>query len=379
MTRGFVVLVAAVVLAACAVASAAEPSQLIRTNNSGGNAVTINEIAGTPCWRQGQFTYRPAGIPFSACSTTTTTSPTTTTTLAPTTTSTTVAPSATTTTTTTVAPPPTTTVPPDGAQFVETFDANTGLDRFDAGVWHRDPYLVETTQWEGDHDLNCGNPATSRTIHRGSPSNGSTQFPPDEYFYLCANHMMDSVGDTSGYSIAWFSPKQTFATVDSVEFTVSLQNLGDRKWWKVGVVSDALYRSTWNGSCCGPAQGFLFADNGTAGLPGLVGPGRLIATWGENCSQDCTVRHFGTGNNHLAGATATDPSDKMTRHPVALVDNHNGTVTFSVAGVSVTQAGAFPACPCRVVIYDHNYTPNKSFWPRVPNPYTWHWDSIVIT
>jgi hypothetical protein len=355
--------------------SDAAPGDLRRTNNSGGNQTLVPKIAGTPCWRLGSQTFRPDGVAFSACTpTTSSTSTTSTTTVAPTTIQ------ATTTTTTTTQPPVTTTTVPGSAQFVETFDGNAGFERFNAGVWHRDPYLVEMSQWPGDHDLNCGTPDTSRTIHRGDPISGSsTQFPAGEYFYTCINHLMTAVGDTSGYSIAWFSPAQTFAAVDSVEFTVSLQNLGDRKWWKVGVVSDSLYQSTWNGSCCGPAPGFLFADNGTAGLPGLVGPGRLIATWGENCSQECTVRHFGVGNDHLAASTATDPDDKMTRHPVSLVDNHDGTVTFTVAGESVTQPGAFPACPCRVVLYDHSYTPNKSFWPRVPNPYTWHWDSVVIT
>jgi hypothetical protein len=235
------------------------------------------------------------------------------------------------------------------------------------------------SEWQGDHDLNCGSPATSRTIHRGNPLPGSsTNFPPDEYFYTCVNHLMTAVGDTSGYSIAWFSPNQTFPSVTEVTFDVNLTNLGDRKWWKVGVVSDSLYQTTWNGSCCGPAPGFLFADNGSTGLPSLEGSGRLIGTWGEDCSQECTVRHFGVGNNHLAAATSTDPNDKMTRYPVTLTDNQDGTVTFTVAGVSVTQAGSFPQCPCRVVFYDHNYTPNKSTYPRVPNPYTWHWDSIIV-
>jgi hypothetical protein len=263
-------------------------------------------------------------------------------------------------------------------QFVETFDGNQGLQRFDAGVWHRDPYGVETVQWPGDHDANCGSPATSRTIHKGSSGGTVTQYPAGEYFYMCADHLMDAIGDTSGYSIGWFSPKQVFDHVDSVAFDVNLTNLGDRKWWKVGVVSLSTYNTTWNGSCCGPAQGFLFADVGAAALPGLEGPGRLIATWGEDCTSNCVGRLFGVGGNHRAGQTNTDPNDKITRHPVTLVDNHNGTVTFTVAGVAVTQEGAFPACPCRVVLYDHNYTPNKSFWPRVPNPYTWHWDSVVV-
>jgi hypothetical protein len=65
----------------------------------------------------------------------------------------------------------------------------------------------------------------------------------------------------------------------------------------------------------------------------------------------------------------------MTRYPVSLVDNHNGTVTFTVNGTSVTRPGSFPVCPCHVVFYDQNYTPDKD---GVPVGHTWHWDTIVI-
>ena len=84
------------------------------------------------------------------------------------------------------------------------------------------------------------------------------------------------------------------------------------------------------------------------------------------------------------GDTGTDGffsagSDKRTRHPVSLTDNGNGTVTFSVAGVSRTVSGSFPECPCRVVFYDHDYTPDKNEWgPGVQYGYTYHWDNIVV-
>jgi hypothetical protein len=358
MTRGFVVLVAAVVLAACAVASAAEPSQLIRTNNSGGNAVTINEIAGTPCWRQGQFTYRPAGIPFSACSTTTTTSPTTTTTLAPTTTSTTVAPSATTTTTTTVAPPPTTTVPPDGAQFVETFDGNSGLERFRHAVYHRDDFLVAQTQWEGDHDVAmCGDPhTTSRTVHRANP---------DESFYVCNNHLMTSVGDTSGYSIAWFSPDQTFNEQTRVSWDVNVTNLGFRQWWEVVIVPVAAPDL----SChevfpCGlPQVGYpddtVMLNNNRAWIDGAD----LDPWWPSDYCSPSPVDPEGC-------------TSKAIRRSFSIVDNLNGTITFTINGAAFTYPGVFPSGDWKVVFKDHNYTPDKD---GVPVGHTWHWDSIAIT
>jgi hypothetical protein len=60
---------------------------------------------------------------------------------------------------------------------------------------------------------------------------------------------------------------------------------------------------------------------------------------------------------------------------VSLVDNGNGTVTFTVAGSSCTTAGAFPDGPAHVVFYDNNYNPDKD-GPVIGH--TWHWDSIVV-
>ena len=68
---------------------------------------------------------------------------------------------------------------------------------------------------------------------------------------------MDSVGDTSGYSIGWFSPNQMFASVTEVDFDVNLTDLGDRKWWKVGVVSEVAVQLDLQRSCCSVAPGFL--------------------------------------------------------------------------------------------------------------------------
>lgn len=291
---------------------------------------------------------------YDAATTTTTTVPSTTSTLPPTTTTT----------------PPATTVPPVGVQFMETFTGNVGLDRFNHGVWHRDPYIVAQTRWTGDHDLNCGSPDTQRVIRRSNP---------DESFYMCKDHMMTSVGDTSGYSIAWFSPKQTFDRVRSVSFDVNLTNLGTRQWWKVGVVSEARYQS-FGSSCCTRPPGFLASDVDAADLPtNLATDDLFVATWSGGLSGGYPggLKVGNTNTNTFVNPT---PNDKATRHPVSLVDNGDGTVTFTVAGVSVTRPGAFPAGPVRVVFYDHNYTPDKSIQETgvLPQGHTWHWDNIII-
>jgi hypothetical protein len=256
------------------------------------------------------------------------------------------------------------------ALFVETFDNNTGLDRFDTGVWHRDPYLVEQNSWPGDHGPNCEPPEQKRIIHRNNPS---------ESFYLCADHMMTSVGDTSGYSVAWFSPDQVFADVTEISFDVNLTDLGSRQWWKVGVVTDRLYGQT-RSTCCGTRPAFVVsdvdaADTGTS----LNTPDLFIATWGGGLSGGYPGG-LKIGNSNTGASANPTPNDIRIRHPATLRDNGNGTVTFTVAGVSATRQGSFPEGPLRVVFYDHNYTPTK------PDPasnndsglFTWHWDNIII-
>jgi hypothetical protein len=256
-----------------------------------------------------------------------------------------------------------------GAQFVATFDGNSGLSAFNYGVWHRDPHLVDQTQWPGDHDLACGPPTTSRTIHRNNPS---------ESFYMCVDHLMSSVGDTSGYSVAWFSPNQVFGSVSSVNFDVNLTDLGPRQWWKVGVVSDALYTSSYSDAYDGKSvPGFLVSDVGSSALrDNLATSDRLLATWSGQASAGWPGGYMKIGNSNTGTTSNPTPNDKAKRHPISLVDNRNGTITFTVAGVSVTRSGSFPACPCRVVFYDHKYTPNKM--DGAPAGYTWHWDNIVV-
>jgi hypothetical protein len=173
----------------------------------------------------------------------------------------------------------------------------------------------------------------------------------------------------------WFSPRQVVDNVRSVSFEVNLTNLGGRQWWKVGVVSDALFNSTYQTSDSPLiVPGFLISDAWVAGLDTVMsGPDRLIASWsgaasaGENGAMKIGDTKVPCGFD--AG------TDKMTRHPVSLTDNGNGTVTFSVAGSSCTTAGSFPDGPAHVVFYDNNYNPDKD-GPVIGH--TWHWDSIVV-
>jgi hypothetical protein len=281
---------------------------------------------------------------------------------------TTVAPS---TTSTAVTAPPTSL--PDGVAFLETFDRNAGLDRFDTHVFHRNVDIhdfdgLSGGTWSADHDLACGDPDTQRTMGFGSEDSAATR--QANAFYTCRDHLMTTMGDVENYSIAAFSPAQVFERVSAVAVDVTLTDLGNRQWWKIGVLSVA--------DCPALEVGCMYSDVAAADLPtDLATDGRLIVSWSGGLSGGYPggLKIGNTGT--VASFDADD--DKRTRHPVALVDNGDGTVTFRVADRSATADGAFPACPCRVVFYDHNYTPDKNeAGPGTQYGYTWHWDNVEI-
>jgi len=290
--------------------------------------------------------------------------------------------------------PATTSPPPPGTQFLETFDGDLGLDRFTWGVYHRNVGTQEHGQpindfgwsnadhggaWTGDHDLACGDVTTQRSL-----SSSRSSFRVDELVYVCRNHLMTTMGDVDGYSIVWFSPDETFTDVTSVCFDVNLTDLGTRQWWKVGIVSEARYQSqteSWLSGWFGPetyVPAFVVSDVPPSNLDGLDGPDIIVATWSGGASNAGYPGGMAIRDQHLnAGFDAG--ADKATRHPVCLVDNQDGTVTFTVAGSSGTAPDSFPAGPVRVVFFDHNYTPDKSESSfGVQRGYTWHWDNIEI-
>lgn len=247
----------------------------------------------------------------------------------------------------------------DGDEFVEDFTGDTGLERFDTGVYHRDDVLVANETWTGDHDQACGPPDTQRTIHRDRP---------DESFYLCRDHLMTSVGDTSGYSIAWFSPKQVFqrGAHRSISWDANVTDLGGRQWWEVVLVPEGA-----------PFLATVDWIAGTAGIDSYhpetievgIGPfGRsgTIFSGGESRAP--------LGWMHVPDADPEGAASKAIRRPFRMVDNLDGTITFTYLGETYTYPGRFPD-RFRVYFKDHNYTPDKD---GVPAGHTWHWDTIVV-
>ena len=236
-------------------------------------------------------------------------------------------------------------------QFVELFTGNTGLDRFNWGVYHRDEFLMATTQWTGDHDPSCGTPDTQRVIHRDNPA---------ESFYMCKDHLMTSIGDTAGYSIGWFTPKQTFTGATQVSWDVNVTDLGARQWWEVAIVP-ASFNSGEPGCPQCAVQDFVMAPAELPGYPkGSVIVGNGAYGKDVNVSTDGVNRNV-SQNYNVCSFDPEGCASKAIRRTFSVTDNRNGTVTVNYGGFKTfTVPGSFPAGGFNVVFKDHNYTPTRT-------------------
>ncbi len=269
------------------------------------------------------------------------------------------------------------------APFIELFTGNTGKVNFRFGVFHAGVGFQELGypariwgdgnaqnghggHWTADHDMNCGTPATQRPL-----SSSASDFNIDEIFFLCKDHIMSSMGDVDGYSIAWFSPKNSFsrATHKTVSWDVNVTDLFGRQWWEVAIVpkgGHVVATIEWN------SRGDLLPyDNASVIIGnGPFGGGVNMITKGEN--------HYEDWRPICDGDFALDPvgcKDKMIRRPFSVIDNGNGTLTVNYAGLyTQTIPGKFPE-EFDIYFTDHNYTPDKD---GKPVGHTWHWDSIRV-
>jgi hypothetical protein len=257
--------------------------------------------------------------------------------------------------------------PAPTGQFVETFDGNAGLSRFDSGVYHRDDVLVSNLTWMGDHDLACGDPsASSRTIRRDT----------SEWLYTCRDHIMTSIGDTSGYSTGYFAPKQSFASGTQVSWDVNVTDLGVRQWWEVAIVPTSFSSGV---PTCPQCAVMAFLSPDPSGLPAY--PRGSVVVGNGPFGKDVNVSTDGVNRNvaQYQSICSIDPqgcASKAIRRQFSITDNRNGTVTVNYGGFrTFTVPGSFPAGGFKVVFKDHNYTPDKD---GTPVGHTWHWDNIVV-
>ncbi len=298
--------------------------------------------------------------------------------------------------------PPPVEPPPVGVAFAEDFSGDGSLERFDFGIYHRDDHVVETTSWLGDHASTgsdpsdpCGlpdpNPDTvnpneldyKRVIERGDRATGFN----DDWIYRCSPlgnrdlaHLMTSIGDTSGYSIGGFAPKQSFTGVTEVRWDVNITNLGNRQFPEIKLIP--VDRFDFQNLPC--AVEWLPCDTSTHSQLGSVGTSffndEMLIDAGSGIDQGQKPSY--------GGWPETDPArDSIrTRRTHFFRDNGDGTLTFGIEQEDgsfneLTGPGAFPSGAVRVVFADHNYTPLKAVRDgnvEGPITFTWHWDDIAI-
>jgi len=253
----------------------------------------------------------------------------------------------------------------------------------------------------GDHNLACQAPTTLRDVNlTGSPTLNFA-----EVFWWCApsgeagsGHLMTN-NDTTGYNIAWFSPKPTFTAVSKVCWDLNETLMSSRQWTQVLFVgaADAIrfpsgtvtYPGFPPGGHARGTGGFdlgytspdhrdpngattrIHPEGGT--LAGLK-TGRGDVAWFQD--QDTwTLRHDGPGNTFHAGA------DKATRFKQCIENVAPNTVRSTMdtpTGQRVRDMpGQIPQAPVRVVFEDDTYDAPKGDSYNA-NQTTWHWDNIQV-
>jgi hypothetical protein len=275
---------------------------------------------------------------------------------------------------------------PAGLSFAEDFaDPASFGARFDHGVSGN----VAGNDWHGDHDTMCGNPnTTSRTIHVARPSEQETPF------YQCAPggdvskaHLMTSI-NTEGYTIAWFSPRQSFSNLHRVCWDQNLTDLGGGKWTQVLFLTQA--EAARSGGDLGFTSPEFPNDGGPSTPRGSAAHG--VKIFGGTAASWSSIGEWnafkpGTVQLMYNGGQGDDTTDKAARFQQCLTDNENGTLTLTRqqpnGGVLTgSVAGDIPNEPVRVVFEDDNYNPDKHQDPSVATNtsfgYTWHWDNIQI-
>lgn len=282
--------------------------------------------------------------------------------------------------------------------YGEQFDTPETITEFDSGIYHRDDSVVRDTSWLADHNDRCSGPAEKRTVQRGDRATG---FDPG-WFYHCApggadtGHVMTSIGDTSGYSIGAFTPKQTFTDVEMVIWDVNQTDLGDRQWTEVAIIpADRFDFQNLPCTTDVPCATTTHDQIGSVGTQwsgqrtrNIITPqmpsGYLQATGplGYRCDGCAYAPSLRFGSGYGAGDPAlTSVSVRRTNY---FMDNGDGTLTwgFELEDGTFnehTVPGSFPDGPVRVVFKDHNYTPLKSPATLLPTTtFTWHWDNIGV-
>jgi hypothetical protein len=180
---------------------------------------------------------------------------------------------------------------------------------------------------------------------------------------------MSSLGHVDSYSIAWFSPNQSFNGQTKVSWDVNVTDLMARQWWEVTIVA----ANAPDASCIDwlPCDLPSYPSNAVVVGNGPLG-GSGVTVWSLGAARETT-------GQPICGQSALDPegcASKAIRRTWSVTDNRNGTITVNFNGRQWTVPGSFPTGDWKVVFKSHNYTSDKD---GMPVGHTWHWDNIIVS
>lgn len=231
--------------------------------------------------------------------------------------------------------------------------------------------------FHADHGDDCSRPAAQHVVP--STTHRSDGRAPDQSFFICANHMMSSLGDVEGYSVSAFYPRQEFdfAAGGVLEWEVNLNAPHARSWWEVVIVPrDQLLLAS--------AKPWLPVDE-------TYPAERIVLTFSDQSAREVEVGRGATpplgvvaGESDWAGWGVRHPGDPALtdralrrlmrvellptalRWSIARADGSLDTLT-------VPLPGGLPFTRGVVLFKTHAYTPTKDGNDRL---YTYHWDNI---
>lgn len=277
--------------------------------------------------------------------------------------------------------------------FEETFDygaptttANTLLPKnFDFVNTHRNHPDNPSGPWgtfPADHGSDCSPPPTQ---HNATANHNDNTKNPGQAFYLCANHMMSTMGDVDAYSVANFYPRQEFdfANGGTLEFDASIYAKNGepmRSFWEVVIVPREELQLA-------PAISWLPVDE-------RYPKKRMVFRFTGKATRELSV---GTGALDPAGEIASagdtegwndanpgDPAayDRRIRRLNRITFTNNKITwgiqkqdgTFRDTVMNIPQG--LPFTRGIVMFKVHAYTPEKDGNTQL---YTTHWDNIRFT
>ncbi len=229
-----------------------------------------------------------------------------------------------------------------------------------------------------DHGTDCTGPNMQHTTTTDHKSNGNN---PDKSFFICKDHMMSSMGDVSGYSIASFWPKMEFDFTNGgqISFDVNLNDGHPRSWWEIVITPRDQMKF-------GAAQEFWPVDE-------TYSKDRIVLTFDPESKRSIEVGKGSIAPNGWIvqskdwrtwrNIVPNDPAltDRKIRRNM-IIDIQNDQLVWKVQkedgsydSYATSIPGGLPFNKGVVMFKTHAYTPEKD---GNNNLYTYHWDNLKV-